>query len=126
MLESGVLVNGAVNIVVTAPAATYVQTVAILAAANTGTTTIAAASMTAEEAALLTYDATGDDTITALSIVDTVTVNQALDIYVDDVNGNIGTVNLDVQDTLSAIFTEAKNGSDMLANGADTISVVLA
>jgi hypothetical protein len=85
--------NEAVNITATGTA-NSAETSTILAAANTGSTTIAAASMTAAQAVALSFDATGNDTISSLSITDAATVAQATTLRTDQTNGDITSLSI--------------------------------
>ncbi|MFN5221521.1 MAG: beta strand repeat-containing protein, partial [Cyanobacteriota bacterium] len=71
-----IALNEAVNINATGTASAA-STITLLAATNSGTTTLASASMTATEALALQFDSTGNDTIVSLTIPDGGTSNTA-------------------------------------------------
>ena len=95
--------NEAVNIVSTGATATTTQAAAIMAATNTGTTTISAVSGTAAEVKALTLGS--NDTITSLSVTGTTTVADAAAIAAKDLGANIGTLSFA---TVSGSYAEIK------------------
>ena len=104
----------AVNIVSTGATATTAQAATIMAAANTGTTTISAVSGTAAQALTLTLGA--NDTITGLSVTGTTTIADAVAINAKDTGANIGAV---------SFATVSGSAADLLANkGAANLATV--
>lgn len=95
----------AVNIVSTGATATTVEAATIMAAANTGTTTISAVSGNAAQVLALTLGA--NDTITALTVTGTATIADAVAINAKDTGANIGAV---------AFATVSGSAADILAN----------
>ena len=81
--------NEAVNITASGTAIDA-EVTTLWAATNTGTTTIAAARVTAAQAVAYTYDATGDDTITAGAGNDFIIGGLGADIFVIDPASLIG------------------------------------
>jgi hypothetical protein len=95
----------AVNIVSTGATATTVQAATIMAAVNTGTTTISAVSGTAAQVLALTLGS--NDTITTLSVTGTTTITDAVAINAKDTGANIGAVEF---------ATVTGSAADILAN----------
>ena len=95
----------AVNIVSTGATATTVAAATIMAAANTGTTTISAVSGTAAQVLALTLGS--NDTITTLSVTGTTTIADAAAINAKDTGANIGAVEF---------ATVTGSAADILAN----------
>lgn len=124
LLDAGVLVNGTVNLVITG-IATAAQATKFLAAANTGTTTIAQVDATAIQAVGFSYDTTGNDTITLLNVTTPVNVSQGTGVYAEVVAGNVTTAEYDVSDSQLSVMLEAENGSAMLVD-ANSISIQFA
>ncbi|MFN5119171.1 MAG: DUF4347 domain-containing protein, partial [Cyanobacteriota bacterium] len=101
--------NEAVNITATGTASAA-QTGILLAAQNTGSTTISAASMTSAEAVALNFNATGDDKIISLSISDAATVGQATALQNLLSNADVTTLSItaltDTADNVAVISAE--------------------
>jgi len=110
--------NGATNITGTG-AATAGEATTLLGATNTGTTTIAAVTATDAEAVAFTYDATGDDTITALTISGTATVANMTTIFADVTATNVGSI---VSYSLSDIAANLAAAAGATLNNATAIT----
>ena len=91
-LVPGATLNGAVDIKTITTGATAAQTTVLLAATNLGSTTIHAATATGAEADAFTYNATGNDTVTALSVTGAVTAANAAAIQADITAADVGSV----------------------------------
>lgn len=109
--------DGAINITATGTA-NFTEAATLLGATNTGSTTIAAASMNAAQAKALTYNATGDDKITALTVTGNTDVTQATEIVGDVTAGDVGTVEFDLVDDKVGLAT----ASTAVLNAAKTIT----
>jgi len=92
--------NGATDIIASGTASNA-DLVALLGATNSGTTTIAAASLTAAQADALSFNA--GEVITALTITGTATVAQATAIRADVTAGNVGSVSYSLNDATSTL-----------------------
>ncbi|MCP9904568.1 hypothetical protein KBY85_10540 [Cyanobium sp. BA5m-10] len=111
--------NEAVNITATGTATSSESTI-ILGAANTGSSTIAAASMTAAQAEALTFNTTGNDTISSLTVTDAATVAQATALKADQANGDISTISIAaLTDTAASV---AAISAAALANVSGTVT----
>lgn len=97
----------AVNIVSTGATATTMQAATIMAAANTGTTTISAVSGTATQVLALALGA--NDKITTLNVTGTASIIDAAAINAKDTGANIGAV---------TFVTVTGSAADVLANVA--------
>jgi hypothetical protein len=100
---TAVSVTGATNITATGTTTNVAHVTTLLSLANTGTTVIAAAELTAAEAAGLTFNATGDDKITALTVSGTATVVRATEILGDLTAGDLGSVTYSISDTAAEL-----------------------
>lgn len=118
----------AVNIVSTGAIATTVEAAAIMAAANTGTTTISVVFGTAAEVKALTLGA--NDTITSLVVTGITTVADAVAIAAKDLGANIGTLSFA---KVSGTFAELKaaaatanlSSDDVVVTDALTVAQVI-
>jgi hypothetical protein len=87
------ILAGAVNITATG-IATAVESSTLLAALNSGSTTIAAASMTAADAVALSFNITGNVAITAFDVTDIATADQASALLQNQASGAITTLSI--------------------------------
>jgi hypothetical protein len=122
MSGNAAVMTGATNIVASGTA-TQTQVVNILAATNKGTTTIAAASMTAAQADALTYNL--GEKITSLAVTGVATVAEATAVLADIKAGNVGSATYSLSDAGTAIGTsiaaaERNGATNITATGGVT------
>jgi hypothetical protein len=119
LLNGNAALNGALNIVASGTA-TFAQANSIVNATPSGTTTIAAASMTAADAVLLNYGAR--DKITSLTVTNAADYAQATAVVADIAAGNVTSAAYSLTDA-AAIIAATNTATDAaIRNGATNIN----
>jgi hypothetical protein len=119
LLNGNAALNGALNIVASGTA-TFAQANSIVNATNSGTTTIAAASMTAADAVLLNYGAR--DKITSLTVTNAADYAQATAVVADIAAGNVTSAAYSLTDAAATIAATNTATDAAIRNGATNIN----